>query len=108
MDNAAYNEFLRAKMNLTEDTGVECDTSEINPLCKPHQVDVTAWGVRGGRRAYFAAFGLGTVVLRAVKLGRTGVGIELNANYHKDGVYWLRRGEGEARMPSLFDTVGVR
>jgi hypothetical protein len=36
------------------------------------------------------------------------VGIGLNANYHKDGVYWLRRGEGEARMPSLFDTVGVK
>ena len=48
------------------------------------------------------------MVLRAVKLGRQGVGIELNANYHKDGVYWLRRGEGEVKSPSLFDMAGVR
>jgi DNA modification methylase len=59
MDNAAYNEFLKAKMNLTQDSGVECEAGEINPLLKPHQRDMVVWGVKGGRRAYFAAFGLG-------------------------------------------------
>ncbi len=50
--------------------------------------------------------GLGTVPLRAVKLGRGGFGIELNPAYHQDAVYWLRRAEREALMPTLFDLTG--
>ncbi len=49
--------------------------------------------------------GLGTVPLRAVKLGRQGLGIELNPAYHEDAVFWLRRTEREALTPTLFDLI---
>jgi DNA modification methylase len=47
--------------------------------------------------------GLGTVPLRSIKLDRQGIGIELNPFYHEDAVYWLKRAEQEARIPTLFD-----
>ena len=47
--------------------------------------------------------GLGTVAMCAVKLGRQGLGIELNASYHADAIWYLRAAENERAMPSLFD-----
>jgi DNA modification methylase len=47
--------------------------------------------------------GIGTVPLRAVKLDRQGIGIELNPSYHEDAVYWLKRAENDANVPTLFD-----
>jgi DNA modification methylase len=47
--------------------------------------------------------GLGTVPLRAVQLGRRGLGIELNATYWTDSVGYLRAEERKISMPSLFD-----
>ncbi len=49
--------------------------------------------------------GLGTVILRALKLGRQGLGIELNTSYHTDAVYWLKWAEAEAQTPTLFDLL---
>ncbi|GAB6037180.1 hypothetical protein JCM15519_17390 [Fundidesulfovibrio butyratiphilus] len=53
----SYLDFLRAKMVRVKATGFE--PGPVNPLCKPHQSDIIRWAVRGGRRAIFAAFGLG-------------------------------------------------
>jgi DNA modification methylase len=47
--------------------------------------------------------GLGTVPLRAVKLGRRGLGVELNAAYHADAVFYLQQAERESAVPALFD-----
>ena len=47
--------------------------------------------------------GLGTVALRAMKLGRVAIGIELNAAYHADAVWYLQQAEREAAIPALFD-----
>lgn len=55
----AYNRFLAAKMELARSTGIAVEASAINPLGRPDQRDIVQWGVRGGRRAYFMAFGLG-------------------------------------------------
>lgn len=52
--------------------------------------------------------GLGTVALRAVKLGRRGLGIELNAAYHADAITYLKAAEREAAIPSLFDLDEAR
>jgi DNA modification methylase len=54
-----YEQFLRDKVQLSVDAGVDCDTTEVHPSLKPHQRDITAWAIKGGRRAIFAAFGLG-------------------------------------------------
>lgn len=61
---AAYNRFLMAKMELAPSSGVQIEASALNPLLKPHQADIVQWAVRGGRRAIFAAFGLGKSIMQ--------------------------------------------
>lgn len=52
--------------------------------------------------------GLGTVPLRAVALGRRGLGVELNPAYHADAVWYLQHAAREAETPTLFDLDGVQ
>lgn len=47
--------------------------------------------------------GLMTVPMTAVKMGRKGYGIELNADYFRDGVGYLQAAEQEKEVPTLFD-----
>ena len=47
--------------------------------------------------------GLGTVPMRAVKLGRRGRGTELNTSYWRDSITYCRAAEMELATPSLFD-----
>lgn len=49
--------------------------------------------------------GLGTVPVRALALGRRGVGVELNGGYFLDAVKYLEAQEREQSMPSLFDAL---
>jgi DNA modification methylase len=49
--------------------------------------------------------GLGTVPLRALRLGRRGLGVELSPTYHDDAVHWLRRQELQQLTPSLFSLI---
>ena len=66
----AYDDFLRAKRAQAGSVGLPCDESEISPVLKDHQRLVVKWMVEGGRRACFAAFGLGKTMiqLEAVRL----------------------------------------
>lgn len=66
----AYREFLKAKVALDADSGFPCTAEEVSPVLKPHQRDIVAWAVRGGRRAIFTAFGLGKTLMQieAVRL----------------------------------------
>ncbi len=54
-----YDEFLRSKMVIAPDGGIQIDESEVNPALKPHQRDAVIWACRGGNRALFESFGLG-------------------------------------------------
>lgn len=47
--------------------------------------------------------GLMTVPERAIRLGRYGIGVELNADYFRDGVGYCEAAEAEMDMPTLFD-----
>jgi 16S rRNA G966 N2-methylase RsmD len=49
--------------------------------------------------------GLGTVPLEAVRLGRQGVGIELNPGYFADAVRYVEAEERKQGMPTLFDAL---
>ena len=64
-----YDSFLRAKLQFAAFTGREIAPHEVNPLALPHQADVIRWAARGGRRAIFAAFGLGKSLMQ-VELAR--------------------------------------
>lgn len=50
--------------------------------------------------------GLGTVAMMALRMGRKGYSIELNPDYFKDSVGYLRAEEAEVEQPSLFDLMG--
>ena len=59
-----YNEFLRSKIAIAQDSGFNVALSEINDILKPHQKDVVKWVIAGGCRAIFASFGLGKTVIQ--------------------------------------------
>jgi DNA modification methylase len=59
-----YRAFLEAKARLATATGLACEPVDVHPLLKPHQRDIVVWAVRGGRRAIFAAFGLGKTFIQ--------------------------------------------
>jgi hypothetical protein len=59
-----YPKFLAAKAPLAATSGIDIEPGDINPILKPHQRAIVAWAVQGGRRAIFAAFGLGKSVMQ--------------------------------------------
>jgi superfamily II DNA or RNA helicase len=63
-DLAAYDAFLRSKVCLAPKAGVAFADADINPALKPHQQAAVRWALAGGRRAIFAAFGLGKSVMQ--------------------------------------------
>lgn len=60
-----------------------------------------------GDLVYDPFHGLGTVGVRAIKLGRRAGGSELNGDYFRDQVHYLQAAEREHAMPSLFDALEV-
>ncbi|WP_437582699.1 DNA methyltransferase [Paramicrobacterium sp. CJ85] len=59
-----YESFIKAKADFSKHYGFDVDVDDINPILKPHQRDIVKWAVYGGRRAIFAAFGLGKSVMQ--------------------------------------------
>lgn len=59
-----YSEFLQSKMVLAPKSGIRVEREEISAALKPHQRDAVMWAAEGGRRAIFAAFGLGKTVMQ--------------------------------------------
>jgi hypothetical protein len=59
-----YGEFLRAKCDFETASGFDVDPAEISAVLLPHQRDIVRWALHGGRRAIFAAFGLGKSVMQ--------------------------------------------
>ena len=51
--------------------------------------------------------GIGTVPYCAVKLGRKGLSTELNFDYWRDGLAYLREAESDVTSPTLFDLMDV-
>jgi hypothetical protein len=59
-----YAEFLAEKVSFRSAVGFEVADRLINPLLKPHQRLIVRWALAGGRRAIFAAFGLGKSMMQ--------------------------------------------
>lgn len=60
-----------------------------------------------GDLVYDPFHGLGTVGVRAIRLGRRAGGSELNGDYFRDQVHYLQAAEREFAMPTLFDLEEV-
>lgn len=54
----AYRAFLEAKAAIAPVSGFPVATGDLNPSLKPHTRLMVRWGLAGGRRAWFASFGL--------------------------------------------------
>jgi len=59
-----YLAFLEGKVDFDQTYGFDIRADEVNPLLKPHQTAIVQWAARGGRRAIFAAFGLGKSIMQ--------------------------------------------
>ena len=59
-----------------------------------------------GETVYDPFGGIMTVPFCAVKSGRFGIGVELNAGYWHDGIKYLTAAEAEMEAPTLFDFIG--
>lgn len=59
-----YADFLAAKVDFDSRTGFDIALDEIHPALFDHQRLIVQWAVRGGRRAIFAAFGMGKSVIQ--------------------------------------------
>lgn len=75
----SYAEFLKAKIRLARQHGFLAGAGAINPLLKGHQRDAVDWALAGGRRAIFAAFGLGKTFMQIewlrISVGPDGYGL---------------------------------
>ena len=58
-----YNEFLEGKRTHVPFAGFD-PGSDVSGVLFPHQRDIVRWAVQGGRRAIFAAFGLGKSLMQ--------------------------------------------
>jgi hypothetical protein len=61
---ADYDEFLKNKVSFDKHYGFHVSDEDVNAILFPHQRDIVRWAVWGGRRAIFAAFGLGKSVMQ--------------------------------------------
>ncbi len=59
-----YSEFLRSKIATSPDRGLAIEPGSLHPSLLPHQRAIVEWAIRGGRRAIFAAFGLGKTYMQ--------------------------------------------
>lgn len=60
----SYAEFVARKVTFGQTYGHTIDPADVHPLLKPHQRDIVAWAVHGGRRAVFASYGLGKSLIQ--------------------------------------------
>ena len=67
----SYDEFLRQKVDFDTACGFDVADDELHPILKPHQRDIVRWAVKGGRRAIFAAFGMGKSIIQLETLRLT-------------------------------------
>jgi len=58
-----------------------------------------------GETVYDPFGGLGTVPLRAIRLGRKGLSCELSPSYFKDACFYCEAAERQMATPSLFDLL---
>lgn len=58
-----------------------------------------------GEKVFDPFGGIMTVPYRAIKLNRYGIAVELNYEYYRDGLIYLRAAEGRKDVPGLFDIL---
>lgn len=68
-----YLAFVKAKIITLPPVGLPIAANDIHGILKPHQAQLVHWAVEGGRRAIFAAFGLGKSLIQLEIMRQIGV-----------------------------------
>lgn len=101
-----YESVREGKINPRKFAGASLDEAAI---LRPMQFDLADRAIAQFSMKSETVFdpfaGLGTVPLRALKLGRKGIGCELSAPYFKDACFYLEAAERQLATPSLFDLI---
>jgi len=59
-----YQSFLKAKVVIAPEFGIDVSNLELSEKLFPHQKDIVHFCLKGGRRAIFASFGLGKTFMQ--------------------------------------------
>ncbi len=59
-----YESFLKNKVVIAPEFGMDVSNLELTPKLFPHQKDIVHFCLKGGRRAIFASFGLGKTFMQ--------------------------------------------
>ena len=59
-----YEKFLKNKVVIAPEFGMDVSNLELTPKLFPHQKDIVHFCLKGGRRAIFASFGLGKTFMQ--------------------------------------------
>jgi len=59
-----YQEFLKGKVVIAEEFGIDTGGIEYSDMLFQHQKDIVNFCLKGGRRAIFASFGLGKTFMQ--------------------------------------------
>ncbi len=62
--NKDYQKFLKGKVIVAENFGIETENLKFTEKLFPHQKDIVNFCLQGGRRAIFASFGLGKTFMQ--------------------------------------------
>jgi len=65
LEKLSYDEFLRRKVKVQKDVGINPDTVEIPNILKQHQKDSLRFALRCGRALLALSFGLGKTIIQA-------------------------------------------
>lgn len=68
-----YLDFVRSKIITLPQLGLPIAANDVHPILKPHQAALVRWLVEGGRRACFAAFGLGKSLIQLETMRQIGL-----------------------------------
>lgn len=60
----SYEDFIKSKVVIAEDFGIDTANIEYTPILFQHQKDIVDFCLKGGRRAIFASFGLGKTFMQ--------------------------------------------
>lgn len=66
MPESEYHKFLDSKRCSISSSGFSIEDSQVNQLLFPFQRDIVRWALKGGKRAVFAATGLGKTFIQLV------------------------------------------
>jgi DNA modification methylase len=112
MENGSWSGFIWDDVNRMSTLNSEQSRKELAMHICPLQIDVVKRIIdrfsAKGETVLDPFAGLFTVPYEAVKMGRYGIGIELNHESFHDGLKYLQEADENMSAPTLFDTLDLQ